>query len=190
MRSLLQPIIQDVHERLDFFEALGVLMHEFTHCLRSMIVRTMLILNDLQLQLFLPRFADLLQFALLVHFEKLSLRAGLQLLKLILSLLKILHYYLKLAHEFALEFFCVLDLLAAVEFAAGEIKFLESSLLLPSVWRFYFRLWVLVLEHCYTDPWWSAGPRLDSCDVREVLVGPVVQDMHELLNLVEKLLVL
>ena len=91
-----------MHERFDVFETRLLLQHKVANGLGGLFMFGILVLNHLQLQLFLPGFAKALQLAGIVHLGELIMRLGLQLLKLGLPLVKITHNGLELRIELVL----------------------------------------------------------------------------------------
>ena len=124
-----------------------------------------------------------------VHLAQLALGLGFQLLKFISSFVEILHDHLELLIQLLLYLLGLGHLLAGAQLLFGEIKFLKACLLLAER-RLDFNVLFLILEHLDAHSWWSFWLGFLAILIKEeIFVDPIIQDVHEFLNLVEELLV-
>ena len=185
-----EPIIQNMHKCFNFFELLLVIVHEFIQSLSSLIMGSMVLSWKFYLEFLSPIFTDVLKFSLLLQKQQFILRSELQLLELLFSCMETLHDDLKLGLQLVLDFFRFSDWLAWTQFFFRKIKFLESALLLFTVWWFNFSNLILIFEHFNANLWWSFWLNILFLNLVKVLINPIIQDVHEFLNLVEKILIL
>lgn len=143
----------------------------------------------MEFQLSLPLFAYRLELARFVHLAELTLRLLLQSLEVLFPLAEVLGDGKEQLVELCLRLFRLGHLLARSQLLLGEVKLLQACSLFAER-RLYLYNLILILEHINADPWRSL--RLDLLFIIKVqiLVDPVVQDEHELLDLIKEFLVL
>lgn len=143
----------------------------------------------MEFQLSLPLFANRLELARFVHLAKLTLRLLLQSFEVLLPLAEVFGDGKEQLVELCLRLFRLGHLLARSQLLLGEVKLLQACSLLAER-RLYLSDLFLILEHINANPWRSL--RLDFLFIikMQIFVNPVVQDEHELLDLVKEFLVL
>lgn len=186
---LLEPVINDVHKRLNFLESCLIFLDEGRDRLPSLLLRRRLVAIVMEFQLSLPLFANRLELARFVHLAKLTLRLLLQSFEVLLPLAEVFCDGKEQLVELCLRLFRLGHLLARSQLLLGEVKLLQACSLLAER-RLYLSDLFLILEHINANPWRSL--RLDFLFIIkiQIFVNPVVQDEHELLDLVKEFLVL